>query len=82
METSKDKAKGLVQKHYNKIQEVTAGFFDDDAPTHDLVYRAAKQCAKIAVQEIIKEIDENYETLHSADRKVFYNDVLKEIDKL
>jgi len=70
--TAKDKAKELIDKYFK----------GSDLLYYDLTWIQAKECAKIAVQEIIKEIDENYETLHSADRKVFYNDVLKEIDNL
>jgi hypothetical protein len=40
----------------------------------------AKECALIAVDEIIKEIDDNYDTLHSADRKQYWQEVKKEID--
>jgi hypothetical protein len=73
METIKDKAKELVDKFTNvKSLQDFGGMYNP----------IAKECAKIAFQEIIKEIDENYDTLHSADRKVFYNDVLKEIDNL
>jgi hypothetical protein len=42
----------------------------------------AKQCAIICVDEIIKEVDDNYDTLHSADRKQFWNEVKREIEKL
>ena len=85
--TAKDKAKEILQRHYNKIQEVTAGMFDDDAPTHDLVYRAAKECAKLECKGIIKanpivpmEYMLESEALDAANE--FWKYVLKEIDNV
>ena len=45
-------------------------------------YVIAKRYALIAVDEIIKEINDNYDTLHSADRKQYWKGIKKEIENL
>jgi hypothetical protein len=89
METSKEKAKEILQRHYNKIQEVTAGMFDDDAPTHDLVYRAAKECAKIEIDAMIIQNGELYLANLGEKANEFYRkknaelfEIKKEIDNV
>lgn len=42
----------------------------------------AKQCALISVFEMFNEIDDNYDTLHSSDRKQYWLQVSKEIINL
>jgi hypothetical protein len=42
----------------------------------------AKKLSLIAVDEIYNEIDDNYDTLHSSDRKQYWQDVKSEIEKL
>jgi acyl carrier protein phosphodiesterase len=42
----------------------------------------AKKCSLIAVDEIYNEIDDNYDTLHSSDRKQYWQEVKKEIELL
>jgi hypothetical protein len=51
--------------------------FDDN-----ITFYEAKQAAFIAVDEIYNEIDDNYDTLHSSDRKQYWLDVKSEIEKL
>jgi len=45
-------------------------------------FSAARKLSLIAVDEIIKEIKDNYDTLHSSDRKLFWEEVKKEINKI
>lgn len=74
--TPKEQAKELIYKfkfNPNLINEFgNQSLFDEEA----------KQCALIAVGEIIKEIKDNYDTLHSSDRKLFWEEVKKEINNL
>jgi hypothetical protein len=49
---------------------------------NNITFYEAKQCALIAVDEIYNEIDDNYDTLHSSDRKQYWQDVKSEIEKL
>ena len=64
--TPKQKAKELFNKMYD----------------FSIFEESAKKCALIAVDEIIKEIDNNYDTLHSADRKQYWKGIKKEIENL
>jgi len=45
-------------------------------------FSVARKLSLIVVGEIIKEIKDNYDTLHSSDRKLFWEEVKKEINKL
>jgi hypothetical protein len=45
-------------------------------------YEGAKQCALIAVDEIIQETDTYYDTLIASERKLFLEEVKQEIEKL
>ena len=64
--TPKQKAKELFNKMYD----------------FSIFEESAKKCALIAVDEIIKEINDNYDTLHSADRKQYWKGIKKEIKNL
>ena len=68
--TPKEKAIELYEKYeFVYIQNYTS--------KHEV-----KQCTLIAVDEIYNEIDDNYDTLHSSDRKQYWQEVKKEIEKL
>jgi len=43
---------------------------------------ATKECALIVIDEILKEIHDNYDTLHASDRKIYWNEVKDEINKI
>jgi hypothetical protein len=68
--TPKEKAEKLVEKmaiyHWTDICD----------------YEGAKQCALIAVDEIIQETDTYYDTLIASERKLFLEEVKQEIEKL
>ena len=74
--TPKEKAKELI--HYYIKELLSAKYSINGFVINDL----AKQCALIAVDEIYNEIDDNYDTLHSSDRKQYWQDVKTEIEKL
>ena len=42
----------------------------------------AKQCALIAVDEVLLETDDNYDSLHASDRRIYWQNVKQEIEKL
>ncbi len=71
--TPKEKARELF---YNFLAPV------DELNKYPMCYDTAKICAIIAVLYIIDEINDNYDTLHSSDRKLFWEEVKKEINKL
>lgn len=68
--TPKEKAVELVRR------------FEQEVGMTAYAYSCAKQCALLAVGVIIAEIDENYDTLHSADRKQYWYHTKEEIEKL
>jgi hypothetical protein len=70
----KDKAKEIYCKYIDAMPHPST--------TNIETYIIAKRCALIAVDEIIKEIDNNYDTLHSADRKQYWKGIKKEIENL
>jgi L-ascorbate metabolism protein UlaG (beta-lactamase superfamily) len=83
METSKDKAKELVDK-YSKVEVTILGCGEGNpcVISDKMGQIAAKECAKIAVQEIIKalhEADTDYDLVKDIE---LWNEVLKEIDNL
>ena len=88
METLKDKAKEIVQKYSNiEVTILGCGEGNPCVITGKMGQIAAKECAKIAVQEIIKanpivplEYMLESEALDAANE--FYNNVLKEIDNV
>jgi hypothetical protein len=56
--------------------------YNDGDKYHHCSHYVGKNCALIAVDEIIKEINDNYDTLHSADRKQYWKGIKKEIKNL
>jgi hypothetical protein len=68
--TPKQKAKELILKYYFVY---VSGYTS---------IREVKRAALIAVDEIYNEIDDNYDTLHSSDRKQYWQEVKTEIEKL
>jgi hypothetical protein len=68
--TPKQKAKELILKYYFVY---VSGY----TSIHEV-----KRAALIAVDEIYNEIDDNYDTLHSSDRKQYWQEVKTEIEKL
>jgi hypothetical protein len=71
--TPKEKAYQI----YDKIASVTDGL-----NKYPMCYDTAKQCSIILVWEIIDEINDNYDTMHSIDRKAYWNEVIREINKI
>jgi len=57
--TPKEKAKELVDKCYLQIEDATAGLFTEDVNYVAARKKAAKQCALIAVDEIIIALEEH-----------------------
>ena len=70
--TPKQKAEELFEKM----------LYNDGDKYHHCSHYVGKNCALIAVDEIIKEINDNYDTLHSADRKQYWKGIKKEIKNL
>ena len=70
----KDKAKEMYCKYIDTMPH----------PEYSNIatYVIAKGCALIAVDEIIKEINDNYDTLHSADREQYWKGIKKKIENL
>jgi len=77
--TPKEKVKELVDR-FREFADGTDIKTDRYSP--NIEKQNAKQCALIAVDEILKEIDDNYDTLHSADRKKYWQEVKKELENL
>ena len=81
MKTAEEYAKDLVYQFYD-LTPNEAWF---NPPVGVREYRAwdhAKECARVSVERIVEEIDENYDSLHASDRKVFLQEVKQQIDKL
>lgn len=72
MNSPKEKAKELVSKMVDTYS-VTSDFCYDST---------AKQCAIIAVEEIIKETDTYYDSLIASERKLYWKQVKTEIENL
>ena len=72
MNSPKEKAKELVSKMVDTYN-VTSDFCYDST---------AKQCAIIAVDEIIKETDTYYDTIIASERKLYWRQVKTEIENL
>jgi len=66
--TPKRKAKEL----FDKYQDAGSKWYVD----------ITKEYALIVVDEILKEINDNYDTLHATDRKLFWEQVKEEINKI
>jgi hypothetical protein len=71
--TPKNKAKELVDKFRNEI----VSFLSDSMKNKNV-----KECALIAVNEIINELDDNFDSLHCSDIKQYWEEVKQEIEKL
>lgn len=77
--TPKEKAQELVEKYMPHIAgadryNTTLGLYDKTI---------SKKCALIAVNEIIKEIDDKFlERYNAVDRYFYYKEVKQEIEKL
>lgn len=69
MKTPKEKAEELVEKYQNYVSE--KDFFGDDRSKENAI-----QCAKIAVDEITKEVEEMISISN------YWRDVKEELDKL
>ena len=72
MTPQQEKAKELFLKFMNNVLDYTQTGLDPFK---------AKQCALIAVDEIIKECEKFFEAI-SENRKLFWQEVKKEIEKL
>lgn len=73
MNSPKEKAKQLFDKFMKPI---------DGWHKYPMCFDTAKQCAIIAVDEIIKETDTYYDTLIASERKLYWEQVKKEIENL
>jgi len=91
--TAKEKAKELYDKYYllaeliewtDKETSMKAEKFNHELGSDVLKYwnKLAKQCAIIAVDEIIKETDTYYDTLIASERKLYWEQVKTEIENL
>lgn len=83
MSNQKDKAKELVEKFKSFVHCTSSWNEYDDY----LELENAKQCAKIAVEEIINNSVLNYSGSDFSDNEImsdteYWNEVLKEIDLL
>ena len=82
--TSKEKAIELVSTHYSLISGMELSYISKliEFPSGDSHYETAKQCALIAVDEIIKVFN-TYESLYISEIEIpFWQEVKSEIDKL
>lgn len=77
--TPKEKAQQLVDKYYPYVLETKLTI---EFKLEHVKLLNAKQCALISVNELFNEIDDNYDTLHSSDRKQYWLQVSKEIINL
>ncbi len=74
--TPKEKAKELIDRFYNHT-------FNVEKDTEDN-FSSAKQCALIAIEEILNEVDDNTYKIgrNKLSSKQFWLEVKQEIDKL
>ena len=70
--TPKEKAKELVDKYFK----------GSDLLYHDLSWIQAKECALIAVDEILGAIKEIFETLDTIEEKKYWQEVKQEIEEI
>ena len=71
--TPKEKAKKLIKRYYR----------DSDLLVEDLSWIQAKECALIAVDEIVKAIDFDWMERQNLDRELnYWQQVKEEIEKL
>jgi hypothetical protein len=74
-----EKAKQLIERFYLSLPN--NGSFSGINNVGDRWEEGIK-CALIAVHEIIKEISDNYDTLHAVDRVEYFEQVKQEIGKI
>jgi len=81
--TPEEKAKELVEKMYESDYCGINHFPNNSyCECTEINYFQAKQCALIAVDEILEETDTYYDTLIASERKLFLEEVKQEIEKL
>ena len=73
MNSPKEKAKQLFDKFMRPI---------DGWHKYPMCFDTSKQCAIIAVEEIIKETDTYYDALIASERKLYWQQVKTEIENL
>ena len=72
--TPQEKAKELVELFWTEVE-------DNDCSTRKMSFSQAKQCALIAVDEILGAIKEIFETLDTIEEKKYWQEVKQEIEK-
>ncbi len=66
-----------------KKQEVAKEFVDSFMFIHkEIGYEMAKECAIVAIDKILKEIDDEFQGWMTSDRVVYYEELKKEIKLL
>jgi hypothetical protein len=83
--TPKNKANETFLKMYDKIENATVGLFSEDVAYIDARYKAAKQCALIAVDEILYlDIKAKNESQFIIERRIeeYWQEVKQEIENL
>ena len=84
--TPKEKAIELRQEFVFRINEyIEPKTWDEVESLNTLIYKAAKDCAELAVDEILEEYREDYEEYESKDLFTIYSwwkEVKKEIEGL
>ena len=66
-----------------KAEKLVLRFMYLQEPNYNWFHKGlGKQCALIAVDEIIQETDTYYDTLIASERKLFLEEVKQEIEKL
>ena len=74
--TPKEKAEELYSKYYNRIEHCLS---EDYYGSEKFIIQ---QCALIVVDEVLLETDDNYDSLHASDRRIYWQNVKQEIEKL
>ena len=74
---TKQKAKELVKSFNGYVYPYLGSGFMTNTPDNDVILMMSKECAKIAVNEILSLFKEGKDELHD-----YYSSVLKEIDNL
>jgi hypothetical protein len=75
--TPKEKAQDLYEKMYHKLKDTKAIFLEYKSDKN-----SAKQCALIAVDEILEELPEGSIDYGVSARRRYFEEVKKEIEKL
>lgn len=58
-ESESQKAKELIDRFYFQIEEATAGLFEENVPYIAARKKAAKECAKIAIEFAANDLKES-----------------------